>query len=255
MKTRFFTILFSIFITHFAISQQVAVNFNVASCNGNRYNLFELLDEGKVVVLCWVMPCSSCVPASKTAYNVANSFATSNPGQVMFFLCDDTGLSPCASITNFATNNRLSNAISFSTSSIAMSDYGNPGMPKIVVVGGSDHLVYDVQNLNFGEQTEVNIEQLLAAINTAIANSNATKNVNLKDDGIVIFPNPASTELNIENLNAECQNAQIFDISGKLIKNLDLILPESRKKINIADLKSGVYFLKIKNNTINFIKN
>ncbi len=47
-----FSILFAVAV----FSQTIATDFSVDDCNGNFVNLFSELDEGKVVVIAWVMP-------------------------------------------------------------------------------------------------------------------------------------------------------------------------------------------------------
>ncbi len=71
-----------------------------------------------------------------------------------------------------------------------------------------------------------------------------------------LFPNPATTNLNVElnDFNSNVQ-FQIFDQSGKLIKELNA--SASKQQINIMDLTQGVYFIRlkgIKNSTMKFIK-
>ena len=66
-------------------------DFNATDCAGAPHQLFSELDGGKVIVLVWVMPCSSCIPGAKAAYNASASFASSNPGRVFYYLIDVTG--------------------------------------------------------------------------------------------------------------------------------------------------------------------
>lgn len=46
------SILFSVLL----FSQTTATNFTVDDCNGVTHDLFTELDEGKVVIIAWVMP-------------------------------------------------------------------------------------------------------------------------------------------------------------------------------------------------------
>ena len=46
------SILFAVAI----FSQEYATDFTVEDCDGVTHNLFSILDEGKVVVMVWVMP-------------------------------------------------------------------------------------------------------------------------------------------------------------------------------------------------------
>lgn len=70
-----------------------------------------------------------------------------------------------------------------------------------------------------------------------------------------VFPNPVNDFLNIEGVNSNLDNVQIFGLSGNLVQNLK----NSSRKINVQFLPKGIYILKISDNgkTIQtkFIKN
>jgi glucose/arabinose dehydrogenase len=66
---------------------------------------------------------------------------------------------------------------------------------------------------------------------------------------ISIYPNPANTVLNIDFLGTAITNSttiNIFDIQGKLIKSILKDNIDTFTSINISDLKSGFYILKVK---------
>ena len=89
------------------------------------------------------------------------------------------------------------------------------------------------------------ITQTINVINTSIIN------VNKKND-LFISPNPANNYINIES-SLEYTSATIIDVTGKKIQTT------ISKKINISELKKGVYFLQVFNHsshirTIKFLK-
>ena len=60
-----------------------------------------------------------------------------------------------------------------------------------------------------------------------------------------VYPNPASNMLNINSKSgAPLKNVQITDLNGRIVKTLNAG-NVSETQINISDLNSGVYFLKI----------
>lgn len=66
-------------------------------------------------------------------------------------------------------------------------------------------------------------------------------------ENISLYPNPASTVLNLKN--AENANIQVFDVLGKLILSQENISMDAQ--INVANLQTGTYFMKIsKDNTV-----
>lgn len=77
---------------------------------------------------------------------------------------------------------------------------------------------------------------------------------NSKDKGFSVYPNPVRNhELFVkgENLN-KVSKAEIYDLSGKLIKNITNTFKNSNK-INLHGLAKGVYILKTDNNSTKFI--
>ena len=67
---------------------------------------------------------------------------------------------------------------------------------------------------------------------------------------VSVYPNPAQDKLNIAlgNAGKTISNMEIFDIQGKLIKVLELKSLNSQTSIDIADLRKGVYILKLTSN-------
>ena len=63
----------------------------------------------------------------------------------------------------------------------------------------------------------------------------------------LIFPKPSNEDIfiNFHEKNDKNYNIKIINTFGQVVKNIDLINNQLNNKINIADLKSGIYFLKI----------
>ncbi len=65
----------------------------------------------------------------------------------------------------------------------------------------------------------------------------------LQDAGISVYPNPTNGIIFINTINNNIQNITISDITGKLINaNMEI---QQNKTINLSNLKSGIYILKI----------
>ncbi len=64
------------------------------------------------------------------------------------------------------------------------------------------------------------------------------------DKLISVFPNPASSELNVNGLPGEC-DIEIYDALGKLV--FDRLISQKDYIINIADLVNGLYYMKVCN--------
>ncbi len=63
--------------------------------------------------------------------------------------------------------------------------------------------------------------------------------------GIVIFPNPASTEVTISLLNNEPSTISIYDVNGKLVFYQNA--SHQKETIDVSDFSKGLYFVKVKN--------
>ncbi len=228
-------------------SQTTATDFNVADCNATMQHLFSELDAGKVVVISFVMPCSSCAPPSLAALNTVNSYSSSNPGQVLFYLADDNAGLSCVDINAWASSYGLASATIFSNAAVAMSDYGTPGMPKIVVLAGTNHLVY------FNKNNSTAASGLSIAIDSALAAVGVSENVNSKVM-LTVFPNPAIDVLTLEYslTHASPIALKVVNIVGANITSLTKQEQKSvgvhNTTINISSLSNGVYFVKITSN-------
>ncbi|MFM9944487.1 MAG: T9SS type A sorting domain-containing protein [Bacteroidia bacterium] len=246
MKKINILILF-IFLALSSFSQTTATNFNGNDCSGNNHDLFEELNNGKVIVIDWVMPCSSCLGPSKTAYNIVQSYASSNPGKVLMYVCDDYANTSCTSLGSWLDNNGMPNTIRFSTNLIKMSDYGADGMPKIIVIGGINHSVY------FNEiNTEAgNVSKLQAGIKAAMAAASINEKPFLFTSSFNISPNPANgnTTLSITLSTPDKLSIEIFNSLGEkiktVIKNENLSQGINDFDISTHNIPNGIYFIKV----------
>ena len=150
-------------IGYVANSRPIAPDFNVADCNGTNHHLYTELEAKTIVVMAWVMPCSACIPAPLEAISIVKTYSTNHPGRVVFYLADDYGDQSCSDITGWAGQYGMTNATIFSNPSLSMTNYGFPGMPKIVVMAGPKHEIYYDED---GSTTG-----LKAAIDQAIADN------------------------------------------------------------------------------------
>lgn len=234
-------------------------DFTVTDCAGTSHHLFGELDAGKVVVIVWVMPCSSCITGAKTAYNATVPFQTSNPGRVVYYLVDDAGGS-CSTLSGWATTNTITPSSVFANTGnvINMTNYGgNSGMPKVVVLGGNAHtLFYNQVNSGFNQAT------ITTAINDALAAPNSigiTENSNANFE-LNIFPIPATTTSKVTYTLDQTSDVSfaVFNILGEKVNSISTEKQTAgihETQINIETLSDGVYFLQLKvGDKINVLK-
>ncbi|OQA01912.1 MAG: hypothetical protein BWY70_00195 [Bacteroidetes bacterium ADurb.Bin408] len=238
--------MFIIFlICSLQLSSQTATNFTCNDCSGTTYDLFTELDAGKVVVICWVMPCGSCVAPALSAYNIVAGYQALHPNKVFFYLADDFANTNCATLDNWASSNNIpSSAFSlrFSNASINMSDYGTLGMPKIVVLGGHNHNVF--YNVN----DAVNQTALSDAINEALESTGTLENfVATHKRNIFIYPNPTNNSISISlrNKNSDALYCEVYNYHFSLVIN-QMFCNESLN-LDCKGLAKGLYYVVIRN--------
>lgn len=221
---------------------QTAPDFTANDCNSLSHTLYSTLDSGKVVIMAWVMPCSSCIGPSLTAYNISQSYATSNPGQVQFYLLDDVGNTTCSTLTGWATNNNIGpNLFSFSSTSLQESIFGSGGMPKIVVLGGPNHAVYFNQNGSAaGNSTNIQNAVNMALSIIAGTNENVTPDVTVN-----IFPNPAADQLFVSSNDIAIRNFEIIDVMGRIVSANNYKIAGNDVTVDVSGLSNGTYMLRL----------
>ncbi|MFH0893571.1 MAG: T9SS type A sorting domain-containing protein [Bacteroidota bacterium] len=230
-------------VSMFSFSQ-TAVNFTCNDCNGTSHTLFDELDGGKIIVICWVMPCSSCLGPAKAAYDMVGTFQTSHPNRVYYYLTDDYANSTCSYIDTWANTSGMPDTSfmwEFSNTAIKMTDYGSTGMPKIVVLGTNGHNVF--YNIN----NAVDTSDLHQAIDSALAIA-GVEQIMSSLPTIKVYPNPASTEVTIE-IPKEMQHfsdIEILNETGQVVQILSgyLVSEKNELTLNVEKLNAGIYFLK-----------
>jgi hypothetical protein len=224
---------------------QTAVNFTCNDCFGASHDLFTELDAGKVIVLCWVEPCGGCADASLISSTLVESFQDDYPDKVYLYLVDDFANTDCESLISWANIFGIHPTTFFSDASISMFDYGEPGMPKVVVVSDVNHQVF--YNANF----TVEALALEEAINNAIiATTTGYRDMIGDYFSVKIFPNPAKETVTVSlNLKALTTiRAEILDQTGRIVYlNMWNGLSEGPNviELGIPSIEEGIYFLKL----------
>ena len=69
-----------------------------------------------------------------------------------------------------------------------------------------------------------------------------------------IYPNPVGNQLNISGDLRKVKSLQIYDMTGKLVKDISNSLKNQYKSIDVSQLISNAYILRIDGKSIKFIK-
>ncbi len=228
-------------LSSFTFAQTTATPFTTNDCNGISHNLFDELDNGDVIVICWVMPCAPCATYAGYTADAVQSFATSHPNRVKYYLADDYANSSCSYLSGWATNYSIATDAIFSDAALDMTDYGTPGMPKTVVLGKNNHKIYYNKNDNKITEAGVTAAIALALSETVGINESLTANFALK-----AFPNPVNETLNLSfNTNTTSQ-FDIIDVLGKIILSHNTS-NNTNTSIDVSKLEKGNYILRMTN--------
>ncbi|MBA3664496.1 MAG: T9SS type A sorting domain-containing protein [Bacteroidetes bacterium] len=218
---------------------QTAANFNTNDCASTNHDLFTELNSGKVVVITWVMPCVNCVGGATSAQNAVNSFSASNPGQVVHYIADDYGNSTCATVTSWCATYSLTPNAVFTSSAVSMSPYASAGMPKVIVLGGTNHNVF----YNVNGSGNISVSGIQSAISNALATVGMKEN-NGNSFQTKLSPNPVNNELTFTFKLAEKLTIEIYSVLGQKVKSIENVTG-SEVKINTESLCNGSYFARI----------
>jgi hypothetical protein len=72
--------------------------------------------------------------------------------------------------------------------------------------------------------------------------------------GIRVYPNPTTGELTIDNGQWTIADVRIYDMMGKIINNYQLSIVNSQLTLNVSSLAAGIYYLRVGNAGVKFVK-
>lgn len=246
MKRIILTSLLSITAFTAINAQTTATNWTATDCNSTSHTLFNELDNGKIVVMVWVMPCGACVGGASAAFNAVQSFASSHPGKVVYYIADDLGDATCSDLNTWITSSSIgdiSKMTVFGNSGnvIKESDFGGTGMPHVVVMGGTDHKIY--YNKKNGATND--LAGIKGAINAALTPAGISAIENAV--GFSISPNPVSATFTV-NYAKPVENVKVLSVSGQVIKEANFTGGAINPSIDLAGVAAGIYSVTITDN-------
>ena len=219
-------------------AQTVAQDWSKTDCDGNTWQLFPMLDSGKVVVMEFVMPtsCAGCRNAAGYLEDIWGQFNASNPNKVEMFAIAYNNTYTCTQLANWKTTYNIPMMHPVDQGSQMLSYYGSMGMPTIVIVGGAGHLVfYEKQGFSASDTTN---------IKNAIAQALATSGIADTEAGSIfnVFPNPATDMITVELSKGANGTINVFNVLGKQVLSVQAG-KEKTKDISLASLTAGIYYV------------
>ena len=141
---------------------------------------------------------------------------------------------------------QLSPDATFSSPLIDMNDYGETGMPKVVVIGPNKQVYYNGKNNQIDELSIIN------GINQSLQISTDVQNISNTKESTVYYDNQNKLiQLSENNFNSY----KIFSISGELVVKSTVL----KDKINVQFLIDGLYIIQFisqeKTYSYRFLKN
>lgn len=220
-------------------AQTTATDFTVADCSGVTHNLFSKLDGGTIVVGVFVMPCVGCISPAIDVQNVTASYAATHPGRVEMMLIDDDGLTDCPTLMSWRNANGIHLMPTISNLAVVQSQYGTLGMPKIVVLGGTDHKIYGNQN------DVVDIGALYSQIDAALGLTTGVVDAKERIAKLKVYPNPAekNTTLSFHAEASSNATVRVVDLHGRshLSRVIDAVKGENSVKLDLTGIAPGIY--------------
>ncbi|PHR49967.1 MAG: hypothetical protein COA32_02200 [Fluviicola sp.] len=105
---------------------------------------------------------------------------------------------------------------------------------------------------NYGDGTywfpkDPNDLQYTYALHLFDTTPNADLETESKDDDLIVYPNPSSSEISVKNipLTANVKEIKIFDPSGRIVKEINVENDSNNININIEELSNGFYYLQL----------
>ena len=231
-----------------SFAQETAPEIVAQDCDGVSHNLFDELNDGKVIVIGWTMPCATCAAPLLSVHNTALEYEISHPGKVEYWVADDYAETSCQTVKDWSENNGISNATFFSTDSLDMYDFGSTGMPKVVVLGCENGKVYyNVNDFPNGQGAKTAIDDALKDINSGCKKA-STHDVEGKE-GSSVYPNPVTDQITIrmsEQTSNQVLTVEIVSAQGAIVKELDVENTSSPSvDVPVSDLTPGLYYARI----------
>jgi hypothetical protein len=229
------------------VHAQTATNWTVTDCSGASHELFADLDAGKVAVIIWVMPCANCInKALETQTEVRNALAA-NAGKVVFYLADDIGNTNCSTMETWASQNAITDAIVITSKAVSMKPYGEAGMPKVLVAGGSEHKVFYNQNA-----PNITANGIRDGISAALAAPTGIEKNILQEMPVTLFPNPSgnSTRIKINVVKETKYKIDVVNVAGQVVSKItdgNLSAGAIEFTVDTSLLADGTYFISIDN--------
>lgn len=222
-------------------AQTVSMDFSRTDCNGTDHQLYTELNEGKVVVLEFIMlGCASCIIASQHITDLIQPFELTHPGRTKQYMFGYIKNYTCAQLSSWQTDNGIGGTV-FEDGSSQVGYYGGMGMPTIVVTATNNHTVL-YKKLGF---EPADTTQIQAAIQAGLQYNPQGIGDNGPSSRMKIFPSTFTSNLTIEFATPSSGTVYLYDVTGneaarQYYSNADRVTMDG------LDLRPGLYFVMVR---------
>lgn len=231
-----------ILMSTLTFAQEIAMDFETTDCDGQQHHLFTELDEGKVIIVEFVMMnCSPCIFATQALNNIVQSYEETHPGRVKMYSIGYLDNYKCAAMRAWRDGASFTHPV-FIQGSSQVQYYGGMGMPTFVVTGSNTHQVYYKSINGYNESMDIHIK---SAIDSALLYSPLGMEEKIEADLISIYPSIFNDNFIIKTIDVpENSKAVIYDLTGKK-QSSHFIADNGITPIEGSNLPKGMLILRI----------
>ncbi|MFV0470997.1 MAG: T9SS type A sorting domain-containing protein [Paludibacteraceae bacterium] len=128
----------------------------------------------------------------------------------------------------------------------------NDGVQKSVELSNLKNITFSDSDLKLNYWSGINELLPVSSIRKLVFTSSTGLKTIDNTNVVLMYPNPVVDIFSLKNVPENHINIEIYSITGTQILNLRNI--SSSQTINISSLTKGMYFLKVNNQTVKFIK-
>ncbi len=230
-----------------AQAQRNAPDFEVTDIEGNTHRLYDLLDEGKAVIVDWSATwCSFCWSFHSGHYleDLYQIYGPTGTGELeIFFYESDPNTNDDA--LKGISGNTLGDWTAGSTYifinenpvTLATDDYGYSYNPTVSLIAPNRQITTDLYDLR---------SQGLAAMKTAVEEAIAKAAVtHISAENMSLQPNPVTDVLRVEGYEGKTATIQIVNINGQVQETQGFDQLSNRIEVPVQHLVPGTYVLLI----------